>query len=192
MATAQPFRMDYHKMKILKEASDILVDKQKYSDKVHECDLAISDLLHELELSPLNSAETAHVVKMLKFYLKERRQNKNMVRVISETNKQGIKFAARIVASLQPENVYYRPRILKGLKVEQINADLRSKIDEKIAKRQELTVEERNAELRDHEYVDPVDLGFEEDDSSQPLHNLKPGQYRNKVSKKLARNAAIA
>lgn len=192
MGTATAFRMDYYNMKIIKEASSILEQKQKYFDKVRECDLAIADLLHELELAPLNCAETAHVVRMLKKYLRERRQNKNMVRVITETNKQGIQYAARIVASLQPENVYYRPRVLKGLKVEALNADRRAVIDEKLAKKQELTMEERNAEIRDHDvYVDPVklDLG---DDSSKPLHNIKQKQHREKLSKKLARNAAVA
>lgn len=113
-------------------AARIISKKQQYVENVHTCDCAIQDVLHDIELSPLNCVELMKDMKLLKGYLKERRKNKNLLYITNEILAKGIQQAPNITKVRAEENVYYRPRVVEGLAVETLNHDLREKIDKRI------------------------------------------------------------
>lgn len=99
---------------------------------MHTCDRAIQDVLHDIELSPLNCVGLIKDVKLLKEYLKERRKSKNLLYITNEVLAKGIQQAPNIVKARTEENMYYRPRVVEGLMVENLNPELREKIDKRI------------------------------------------------------------
>lgn len=113
-------------------AARILSKKKQYADTVHTCDCAIQDVLHDIELSPLNCVGLIKDVKLLKGYLKERRKNKNLLYITNEILAKGIQHAPNIAKVRAEENMYYRPRVVEGLMVENLNPELREKIDKRI------------------------------------------------------------
>ncbi len=113
-------------------AAHIISKKQQYVETVHTCDRAIQDVLHDIELSPLNCVGLIKDVKLLKEYLKERRKSKNLLYITNEVLAKGIQQAPNIVKARTEENMYYRPRVVEGLMVENLNPELREKIDKRI------------------------------------------------------------
>lgn len=105
-------------------------EQQDLREELSEKQLEQEDLLHEIELSDLNAAESAKVMKKLKQVRKERRVIKNDLERIGLiqhfTEKYNNKFICNEIAMLLKElrkqkevqdNRKYSPRVLTDLKV---------------------------------------------------------------------------
>lgn len=105
-------------------------EQQDLREELSEKQLEQEDLLHEIELSDLNAAESAKVMKKLKQVRKERRVIKNDLERIGLiqhfTEKYNNKFICNEIAMLLKElrkqkenqdNRKYSPRVLTNLKV---------------------------------------------------------------------------
>lgn len=96
------------------ELVNAMKEEQHYRDEAQWCDLAITDLYHEIELSPLNAAERMQVFNKLREVLRRRRVCKNAIDIIRGAKKiTAYNLATRAVGQSRST---YRPRVLKDLK----------------------------------------------------------------------------
>ena len=82
---------------------------------VRQCDLAITDIQHDIEFSSLSAVEMTKDVVLLRGYLRKRREYKEKIELIdaAKTFK-----ADNITKCIQrQQHRQYTPRILKGLKI---------------------------------------------------------------------------
>lgn len=91
------------------------IDKQTKALSKH--DRAISDLLHDIELSKLDAIELTQDTMLLRKILRERRIIKNTLVMLSSL--QSSSHAKSIVHKCEKAEPKYTPRELKGLKVAQ-------------------------------------------------------------------------
>ena len=106
--------LDERLFKAASELSEACNEHQRLYDEVHWCDLATVDLLHEIELSPLNAAERIKVFNRLRDVRQRRRICKNSLAVIEGAKK--ITAHNMITRAIGLSKTKYTPRVLKDLK----------------------------------------------------------------------------
>ena len=90
-------------------------EHQRLYDEVGWCDKATIDLLHEIELSPLNAAERIQVFNRLREVRRRRRVCKNALNIITGAKK--ITAYHMVTRAIGLSKTRYTPRVLKDLKI---------------------------------------------------------------------------
>lgn len=97
-----------------RELKGAISEEARLTDEVDWCDKATIDLLHEIELSPLNAAERIKVFNRLREVRQRRRICKNSLAVIRGAKQiTAYHMATRAIGQVRST---YRPRVLKDLK----------------------------------------------------------------------------
>lgn len=106
--------LDERLYKAAREIKNAVNDEARLSKEVHWCDLAISDLIHELELSPLNAAELVVIAGRVRDIRRKRRIAKNALAVINDARHIDAYHFGTRGCSLEVK--HYVPRVFKELK----------------------------------------------------------------------------
>lgn len=89
--------------------------RKSFCSVVRQCDLAITDIHHDIEFSSLSAVEMTKDVVLLREYLRKRREYKEKIELIDAAKTFKADNITKCVQRQQRRQ--YTPRILKGLKI---------------------------------------------------------------------------